>query len=177
MKTKHLAVAGLILCLGLGIPAGLAGRPAGDPQARLRLRERISDLYLLRLTRALELTEEQTAKLYPVLTRVEKEKAEPPARHGPRSPGPPGGAGQDAAPGRGRSSAWSRGSGEARRAIREKDDEVEAVLERVLTPVQRARYLVFTVDFLRTVGENLDRARGGPGPHKKNPLTRFADFL
>ena len=42
----------------------------------MRLRERISDLYLLRLTRALELTEEQTARLYPVLTRAEKEKAD-----------------------------------------------------------------------------------------------------
>ena len=61
-------------------------RPAGrrgDPQARTRLRENISDLYLLRLTRALDLTEEQTAKLYPFLTRVEKEKAELQRRMGP----------------------------------------------------------------------------------------------
>jgi len=47
---------------------------------------------------------------------------------------------------------------EARRAIRLKDDDVEATLEGVLTPVQRARHVVFTVDFLRSVGENLGRA-------------------
>jgi Spy/CpxP family protein refolding chaperone len=160
MKTRHLAVAGLILCFGLGFrPAVLAARQ-GDPQARWRLRERISDLYLLRLTRALDLTEDQTAKLYPLLTRVEKEKAELQR-----------GLGLDLRDLREELARTPAGEKtlmslvekirRARLAIRVKDDEVEAVLERVLTPVQRARYLVFTVDFLRTVGENLDRVRGG----------------
>jgi hypothetical protein len=58
---------------------------------------------------------------------------------------------------------------QARRAIRQKDEEVEAALEGILTPVQRARYLIFTVDFLRSVGENLDRVRGGRGPLKRTP--------
>ena len=55
---------------------------------------------------------------------------------------------------------------EARRALREKDGEVEDILDGVLTPVQKARYLIFTVDFLRSIGENLERARGQKGPIK-----------
>ena len=75
MTTKRFVLIGLMLSLVLGVSSAAPAPQAGDPQSRARLRERISDLYLLRLTRALELTEEQTAKLYPVLTRVEKEKA------------------------------------------------------------------------------------------------------
>ncbi|MCK7483109.1 MAG: hypothetical protein M0C28_43020 [Candidatus Moduliflexus flocculans] len=55
-------------------PAATVG-PQSEPPARTRLRENISDLYLIRLTRALDLTEEQTATLYPLLTRAEKEKS------------------------------------------------------------------------------------------------------
>ena len=58
---------------------------------------------------------------------------------------------------------------EARRAIRVKEDEVEAVLEGSLTPVQRARYVVFTVEFLRSVGENLQKARGQRAIIKRIP--------
>ncbi|MGZ5422994.1 MAG: hypothetical protein ACXWGZ_00340 [Candidatus Aminicenantales bacterium] len=58
---------------------------------------------------------------------------------------------------------------EARRAIRRKDEEVEAALDGVLTPVQRARYLIFNVEFLRSVGENLGRARGTRAPFKRTP--------
>jgi Spy/CpxP family protein refolding chaperone len=168
MKTRHLIIAVVILGLGLGAQPALSAARQGDPQARLRLRERLSDLYLLRLTRALDLTEEQTAKLYPLLVRVEKEKAELQRGMGLdlrdlraellRAP-----AGEKTILG------LVERIRQARQAVREKDDEVEAVLERVLTPVQRARYLIFTVDFMRTVGENLDRARGGRGFVKRTP--------
>jgi hypothetical protein len=134
----------------------------------MRLRENISNLYLLRLTRALELTEEQTAKLYPFLTRVEKEKAVLQRQMGldlrdlraELADSPSGG---EKVPGL---VARIR---DARRTIRQKDDEVEDVLERVLTPAQKARYLIFTVDFLRNVGENLERARGLRAPLKRTP--------
>jgi hypothetical protein len=52
---------------------------------------------------------------------------------------------------------------QARRALREKDEEVEAALDKVLTPVQKGRFIVFTVEFLRNIGENLGRPRRGPG--------------
>ena len=158
----------LVLVLALGTWASAQGSLQGDPQARMRLRENISDLYLLRLTRALELTEEQAAKLYPFLTRVEKEKAVIQRQIG-----------LDLRDLRADLAATPAGEErilglvarirEARRAIREKDDEVEDVLAGVLTPVQKARYLIFTVDFLRSIGENLERARGLKGPIKRTP--------
>jgi Spy/CpxP family protein refolding chaperone len=157
-----------VLALALGSLAPLQGSLQGDPQARMRIRENISNLYLLRLTRALDLTEEQTAKLYPLLTRVEKEKAGIQRRMGKDL--------QDL-----RAELAKTGAGEqrllelvdrvrdARLAIRQKDDEVEGVLDGVLTPVQRARYLVFTVDFLRSIGQNLEKARGLKAPIKRTP--------
>jgi len=165
---KLLAIGGLILGLGFGTWPMAQGSPQVEPQARTRLRERISDLYLIRLTRALELSEEQTAKLYPFLTRIEKDKA-----------GLQRQMGQDLRDLRAELAKSPAGEGtilglvarirEARREMRQKDDEVEAVLEGVLTPVQRARYIVFTVDFLRSVGENVERARGLRPAIKRTP--------
>ena len=162
MTTKRFVLIGLTLSLALGVSSAGAAAQAGDPQSRARLRERISDLYLLRLTRALELTEEQTAKIYPVLTRVEKEKAALQRDMGldlrdlrtELAKTPPGEKDVLGLVDRIR---------QARRAIRERDEEVEASLDRVLTPVQKGRYIVFTVDFLRNVGENLGRVRRGSG--------------
>jgi Spy/CpxP family protein refolding chaperone len=161
MSTKRVVLAALILALALGASTVWSAQ-AGDPQMRARLRERISDLYLIRLTSALDLTEDQTAKLYPVLTRIEKEKA-----------GLQRGLGLDlrdlraelakAEPGEKEVAVLTGRIRQARRAIREKDEEAEAALDRVLTPLQKGRYLIFTVDFLRNVGENLGRVRRGPG--------------
>jgi Spy/CpxP family protein refolding chaperone len=172
MKKRHFPIAAAVLGLSLGAwSAAFAApktAPQGEPQARTRLRERISDLYLLRLTRALELTEEQTARIYPLLTRAEKQKAVLQRQMSldlrairaelaePRA-------------GEGAVLELVARVGQARRAIRQKDDEVEALLEGILTPVQRARYLVFTVDFMRTVGENLERARGRRGEMERTP--------
>jgi Spy/CpxP family protein refolding chaperone len=164
---RHALIGVLILGLAVGALAAQAGGQ-GQSMAQVRLRERIGDLYILRLTRALELTEEQTAKIYPVLVRVEKDKAGLQRQLGldmrelraelarPR-------AGEERLL---ELVGLIRGS---RQAIRALDDEVESVLDKVLTPVQKARYLVFTVEFLRSVGENLDRARGLRAPVKRNP--------
>ena len=158
----------LVLALALGTLAPLQGSLQGDPQARMRIRENISNLYLLRLTRTLDLTEEQTAKLYPLLTRVEKEKAGIQRRMGQdlrdlRAELAKTGAGEQ------RVLELVARVRDARLAIRQKDDEVEGVLDGVLTPVQRARYLVFTVDFLRSIGQNLEKARGLRAPIKRTP--------
>lgn len=168
MKIRHSFVAGLVAAVVLLAWSISLGAQQGDPQARARLRERISDLYLIRLTRALDLTDEQTARIYPLLTRVEKDKAALQGRMGldfrdlreELAKTPPGDTAVLGLVDRIR---------HARRAIRQKDDEVEAALEGILTPVQRARYVIFTVDFLRSVGENLDRVRGGRGPLKRTP--------
>lgn len=162
MTTKRLILIALMLSLVAAVSSAAPGPQTGDPQSRARLRERISDLYLLRLTGALELTEEQTAKLYPVLTRTEKEKAALQRDMGlelrnlraelAKTP-----------PGEKEVLGLVDRIRQARRAIRERDEQVEATLDRVLTPVQKGRYILFTVDFLRNVGENLGRVRRGPG--------------
>jgi Spy/CpxP family protein refolding chaperone len=141
---------------------------ASDPAQRAGLRERIGELYLLRLTRVLDLTEEQTAKIYPLLTRVEKHKAEIQRRMGEdlralrdelaKTP-----------PDDKELLALVERIREARQAIRKSDEEAEAALDRVLTPVQKARYLVFNIEFLRNVGENLGRLRGGRPAMKRTP--------
>lgn len=165
---KHALAMVLVLGFGLGTVFAAAGAGQAEPQGRARLRERIGDLYLLRLTRALELTEDQTAKLYPLLVRAEKDKAELQrrlnldmkdlraelVRERPK---------EEAL------FLLTKEVRETRQEIRRIDDDVEAALDRVLTPVQKARYLVFTVDFLRIVGENLERARGVRAPLKRSP--------
>jgi Spy/CpxP family protein refolding chaperone len=166
---KGLLAAGLLMAALMSGPSSraLAGQ-ANDQGQRARLRERIGELYLLRLTRALDLTEEQAAKVYPLLTRAEKEKAEIQRRMGrdlralreELAKTPP----DDKA-----LLSLVDEIREARRAIRKSDETVEADLDRILTPVQRARYLVFNIEFLRNVGENLGRGSAGRPTIKRSP--------
>lgn len=165
---RQVSAAAFVLILALGTLAQAQASLQGDPQARMRIRENISNLYLLRLTRALDLSEEQAAKVYPLLTRVEKEKAGIQRRIGQDLRDLRAELAQDGA-GEQRILEMVARITEARSAIRRKDDEVEGVLDGVLTPVQKARYLIFTVDFLRSIGENLERARGLRGPIKRTP--------
>jgi Spy/CpxP family protein refolding chaperone len=135
-----------------------AGPIQGDPQARARLRDNISTLRLLRMTEALELTEDQTAKLFPALTRIEREKAELQNRM--------------AADIRELRAAINRVQvneadilavvqriRDMRQSIKRKDEEFEAVLDESLTPVQKGKYVIFLVDFARGLGEKLNQAR------------------
>jgi Spy/CpxP family protein refolding chaperone len=168
MIQKRISIAILTVILSVGAASVALGAPQGEPKARTRLRENISDLYLVRLTRALELTEEQAARLYPLLTRSEKEKSALQSRMG-----------ADLQDLRRELAGTSVNEGrildlvarirEARRAVRVKEEETEAVLEGSLTPLQRARFVVFQVEFLRSVGENLQKARGQRALIKRNP--------
>jgi Spy/CpxP family protein refolding chaperone len=152
-RTVVLALAGLVL------GAWVQAQPAqADPQTRARLRENINTLMLLRMTEALDLSEEQTAKLFPPLTRIEKEKAELQRRMGievrdlrealqnepVREPD---------------ILASVKRIRELRQSIRAKDEEFDAVVEANLTPIQKGKYLIFLVDFARGLGEKLNRAR------------------
>ena len=140
--------------------AAAAGPLQGQPQNRARLRDNINTLRLLRMTEALELSEAQTAKLFPVLTRIDKEKSELQNRMGaairnlrealdrtpPREP--------DVL-------ALVERVRDLRESVRQKDAEFEAALDESLTPVQKGKYLVFLVDFARGLGEKLNQARQG----------------
>lgn len=155
---KDRLIAVLVLLVFLGPWAAAQDIPQADPQVRMKLRENISTLYLLRLTQALELTEEQTGKLFPVLTRIEREKAESQRRMN-RGLIDLRAALADPGEKEGRILELVGRVREDRLAIRQKDEEAEAALDEVLMPVQKARYLIFTVDFYRNLGHQLERAR------------------
>lgn len=168
-------------CPSLGKGGGYwPGQPSQenttDPQRRLnqqRMRENIATLRLLRMTRALDLTEEQAAKIFPVANRVEKEKTELNRQLG-----------QEIRELRHLVAAEVAEEskikekvvriGQLRETLRLKEAEFEAFLEKNLTPVQRARYVLFSLDFAQFLGQNIERVRAlprnKPQPNiKKNP--------
>lgn len=149
-------VPALIALAALG--ASLGAAPAPQARNRERIRENLLTLRLLRMTQALDLTEEQSAKIFPAINRVEKEKLDILKRLGPEVDGLRA-AVQAPAPDEGDVLARAARVRDLRDAVKAKDDELEAFLEASLTPVQRAKYLVFSVDFYRGLGQVLDRAR------------------
>src|SRR4030042_2037733 len=73
---KIAAVMGMAAFLALPASAARAQEePAGSGHA-LRTQDNLITFKLLRMTQFLELTEEQTTKIYPALTRLEREKFE-----------------------------------------------------------------------------------------------------
>ncbi len=142
--------------------AALAGQDA-PPTVRERMQDRIAAFRLVRMTQALGLTEEQAAALYPPLTRIEKEKAllqrdlaaavrdlRADLRRG------------DGVPERDLLARVGKVD-ELRDRIAGKDREADDLLRARLTPVQRARYVLFSIDFLRGINESLIRVRGHRG--------------
>ena len=66
-----LALAGIFLWMGIYLSAQTGGQ---RPPQRERIRENIHRLRLLRMTEALDLSEAQTAVIYPAATRIENDK-------------------------------------------------------------------------------------------------------
>jgi Spy/CpxP family protein refolding chaperone len=166
MKSFRVATA-LLFVLSL---AGWAQDRAAarTPQTRERLRENINNLRLLRMTQVLDLDEEQTARVFPVYTRIEKEKSEyqrsltarlrelrQALRQTPYD---------DA-----RILETTKAIRGLQDEIRAKDLEFEAFLGGVLTPVQQGKYLLFMVEFYRGLGDNLERLREAAPKIKRGP--------
>jgi len=155
-KTIRFVVAFLFL-LGWTVPLA-AQRPEQSAAARERIRENINRLRLLRMTEELELSEQQTAVIFPAASRMEKEKAELSKKihqeildlRALLRAGDPDE--QELA-------RKVEAIKELRRAIQEKDEAFERVLEEKLTEIQKARYLLFNLDFYRVMGEKLEKAR------------------
>ncbi len=177
MKSKMLTAGFLsfVLTAGALSAAGFRGQagpgqtaPVERPsRAGSRIRETIITLKLLRMTQALDLTKEQTAVIYPVLTRLENEKydltrtlneAMAELRLIVRRDKPD-----------------ERKIGEVlatidrmRSEISAKDREMDDFLKTKLTVVQEAKYVLFSVEFYRGLGERLERMRM---LRHKNPFT------
>jgi predicted RNase H-like nuclease (RuvC/YqgF family) len=154
-KTVPWIVLGLFLISVVGAAQPQTGRRG---PGRDRLRENLTNLRLLRMTDALELTEDQTARIYPMARRIEKEKAEivkglgaemADLRRAVRASGPKD---EDLAA---RVEAIRR----LRRSLQEKDLEFEQFLQANLSGIQVARYIIFQAEFNQAMGDRLDRAR------------------
>jgi hypothetical protein len=156
---SFMAALALVTSCVLGVVAQEqpAHRETG-PMFGSRIRENIITFKLLRMTQALNLTPEQTAVIYPVLTRLEKEKYELTRKlneslerlRGLLEPDKP---------------AEDKLVGlvaeviSLRDRISRTDAEEASFLRTRLTVVQNARYLLFNVEFYRGLGERLERVR------------------
>jgi len=110
------------------------------------------------MTQALDLTEEQTAKIFPKISRIEKEKKEIQQKIGIQM--------REL-----RSILRNENHDEQeftdrikrikelRNLLKSKDEELENFLDDNLTLLQRAKYIIFSQDFYRGLREKLERAR------------------
>jgi Spy/CpxP family protein refolding chaperone len=167
MKLKKIAFLFLSMMF-FGRLTFVSAQPNGW-QNRQKVRENLITLRLLRLTQALDLTEEQAARIYPVINRIEKDKSEiqkqmsvdiADLRLLVNEP----------APREADIDAKNRKIKAARESIRVKDVELDEFLEKNLTTVQKARYLLFQIEFFRVLNDSLDRMRmmrNKPLPAKK----------
>ncbi len=154
-KTWIRAALGIFLVSAVASAQSQLGRWGANKE---RLRENLYHLRLLRMTEALDLTEEQTAKIYPVASRVEKEKAEIVRRLGTEMAELREKVGE-ADPKPADLAARVSAVRELRQKLQEKDAEFEKFLEANLTEIQMARYVIFQSDFNRAMGDRLNRAR------------------
>ena len=149
------------LVLGLSLPICLGAftqGPGGPGQNRERIRQNLSTLRLIRLTQALDLTEDQTAKIYPMYNKIEADKLKTQRdmaadirdlRELLREPSP-----KDADV-----LAKLRDLKEARRLIKTRDDDLESFLENNLTTSQKAKYVLFQIEFYRGMEQIVERGR------------------
>ena len=149
----------MVICVVSVISVLLASSPFAEAQqAERRIRDNIQTFMMLRMTQALDLSEEQAAKIFPKMNQVEKKK-----------------------------SALHRELGRLRielrvildrdqpdeqkivekiqeirrlrQQLREEDEEYEAFLDANLSLVQRAQYILFTQEFFKLMRERLNKAR------------------
>ncbi|MBM3298250.1 MAG: hypothetical protein FJY83_11725 [Candidatus Aminicenantes bacterium] len=157
MKSRNTAwVLIVLLCAPFAGPRARAQEP--PPGHALRSHENLITFKLMRMTQVLELTEEQTAKIFPAFTRFEREKYEVSKKLNDRMRALRTllqEAGQDEA----KMNSVIEEIGSLRLEIRNKDQEAEKFLRSELSVRQFGRYTLFLVDFNRSLEEKLGRAR------------------
>jgi Spy/CpxP family protein refolding chaperone len=160
MKEKKVLVfLGMTLLLGGVFLFGQ--RPGQKPLERQRVRENIHRLRLLRMTEALDLSEEQAAKVYPAASRLEKDKARILKAIEDETEAL-GALLEEERPDEARLSVGIANVKELRLSLQAKDREFEELLEKNLSPVQRAKYVLFSARFYRQVAAGLRRVRQQP---------------
>lgn len=156
MNKKILAAGFLAIFLILIIPAGGQETPPGPGQRNLR--HNLFTLRALRMTQVLELTEKQTAVIFPELSRAEKEKAELQRQLADeiKSLRQLVNASQ---PRDEEIESRVRQVQELRLKIQEREQAFENFLFSQLTSLQKARYIIFSLEFNRAIMERAQRLR------------------
>jgi len=154
-KLKYPAL--LVGLVWLATQVGAAGRLIG-PQNRERLRENLSTLRLLRMTQALDLTEDQTAKIYPAVNRIEKERLQMQKQMGDQIEELRALLKQEPTD-QSLLAGKIKTIRDLRAGIKTKDEEIEEYLNANLTVLQKAKYVLFSIDFYRSLGEKIGRYR------------------
>jgi Spy/CpxP family protein refolding chaperone len=168
---KHPAPLILLAAAVLAAAIPVLAQDAPAAPARQTVRENLSTLRLLRMTEALDLTDVQTAKIYPFLTRVEKDKFKI-QRAMSEDLKALRGLIRDPAAKEADVLALARSVLDARIKVRALDDEADQFLEKQLSAAQMGRYVIFQLDFYRGLEntfEQIRQRRGqmGPPPIKK----------
>jgi len=138
---------------------------------RQRFRDNLALLRLLRMTRALDLTEEQAARIFPMANRMEKERMELNRQLNQeirelRS------LVEASTPDEVRIKEKLARIREIRESIRLKETEFENFLEKNLTVVQRGKYVLFNLEFAQFLSRNLERMRNLQGQPVKTPVKK-----
>lgn len=161
----------ILFCLFLAAALIIPEPVFAQLQNRERVRENIHTLRLLRMTQVLDLTEEQTARIYPFANRIERDKMDAGRKLGEEIRALRVIL-KDAPEKEQEILARVQNIQTLRSQVKGKDEEFEKFLMENLTSVQKAKYLLFSVDFFRGLGEKLDRARNvlskPPVREKKN---------
>jgi len=156
MKGKMLLASILSFLLIQGSLGAQNSQEQGPAQERIR--ENVYTLRLIRMTQALDLTEEQTSRIYPALGRIEKDKANVQKKFASGLRELKDLLGSSRA-GDEELVARVRALQALRKDLRNLDDEFERILDENLTTVQKASYVIFSVDFYKGLWENLNKAR------------------
>ena len=158
-----------LICTGL-LASGFGSIQGQKPPDRRTTRENILTLMLLRMTRVLDLNEAQTAQLFPMVNRIEKEKFVLNRQIGERL--------------RDLRILLQKEDGNPeklqmlmsdilnlRDKVKAKDEEVQVWVDENLTLVQQAKFLIFFQDFNQYLREKLLEARQRPpdNPVKRSP--------
>lgn len=153
----------VITLIGLSLAFFLAGQKASgqEPRGQMQqgnLRRNLVTLRALRMTQVLELTEQQTAVIFPELNRAEKEKAELQRQLALEIRN----LRQKIDSGKSTDEEFEAGVQkirELRHNIQAREQAFEDFLFSRLTPVQKARYIIFSLEFNRVLMERAQRLR------------------
>jgi len=140
------------------IPCFSQEQPGSRADVHRNIRDNIFTLRALRMTQTLELTQEQTAVIFPVLSKLEKEKAGLQQELGKEIRELRSMIRDDKTKAEDYEKRLNRIK-EIRNEIRLKEEAFEKFLESQLTPVQKAKYVIFNLDFNRRLMERMNRAR------------------